>query len=66
MSGDDFARQQLLLEMRNEIADKEFAVACANRELQMGGWLSDWHECIRQCDQRIGAILDALKQFSGY
>lgn len=54
-------KEQLLLELRNAIADKEWNIACANMETARAGeWTCDWHEGIRLAEDRITEILNTL------
>lgn len=49
-----------LLQLRSAIADKEWAIACANMETAKGGWTCDWHhemQCAQVC---INQIQDAI------
>ena len=58
-------RDMLLLELRNLIADKEWATACANMQTaHRDGWTCDWYEDVRRCEPRIRelfAILEGLQ-----
>ena len=58
-----------LLKIRNLIADKEFEVACANREQSLGGWQCDHPGMIASISQEIDAqvryantLIDAARQ----
>lgn len=51
----------LLLELRNLIADKEWATACANMETaHRDGWTCDWYEDVRVAESRIRELLTTL------
>lgn len=50
----------LLLRYRNAVADKEWAIACANMELSRGGWTCDWSQDIREASIRIAKIEEEL------
>lgn len=51
----------LLLKLRNAIADKEFATAYANRQLDMGGWTQDWQHEQNVNDTRIAELLEKIE-----
>lgn len=59
-------KESLLLAMRNAVADKEAAIACANLELQtLGDWRRNWEGLIEEASKRFdGAMFDFLV-FSG-
>lgn len=46
----------LALRYRNALADKEWAIACANMELSRGGWTCDWSQDIREASVRMAKI----------
>lgn len=55
-------KELLLLELRNLIADKEFTIATANRELSLGGWVTDHSEGIRIIDYSINKIIEIIRE----
>lgn len=50
-----------LLKLRSAVADKEFAVACANMENARGGWTCDWNAAIGQAQRDMNAAEDAIR-----
>jgi hypothetical protein len=46
----------LALRLRSAIADKEWAIACANMETAKGGWTCNWHEAMGAAQREIDAI----------
>jgi hypothetical protein len=56
----DLMREQLLLELRNAIVDKEWVIACANMETARGGWTCDWNEGILAESKKIEALINNL------
>ena len=59
------SKEQILLEMRSAIADKEWAIACANMETSRGGWTCDWHQDMRIADEKVEGCLNALNSLGG-
>lgn len=58
----DQQKEALLLVMRNAVADKEAAIACANLELQtLGDWRRNWEGLIEEASKRFDvAVADFL------
>lgn len=55
-------RELLLLKLRNAIADKEWATACANMETARAGqWTCDWYEGVRDSDAELRDIIKKLE-----
>lgn len=54
------SREQLLLELRNAICDKEWTIACANMETSRGGWTCNWYGDMRLADEKVAGCLNAL------
>jgi len=54
------ARELALLKIRSLIADKEFEIALANRELQLGGWISDHQRSINCIEFEIEELIKQL------
>ena len=53
----------LLLELRDLIANKEWATACANMETaHRDGWSCDWYSDVRSSEARIQEILALLRE----
>ena len=51
-----------MLMLRNLIIEKEFIIATANMELQIGGfWLMDHAENIRAVDREIAYRIEAIE-----
>jgi len=50
-----------LLKLRSAVADKEFAVACANMENARGGWTCDWNADMGRAERAIDAAETALR-----
>lgn len=50
-----------LLKLRSAVADKEFAVACANMENARGGWTCDWNKAMGEAERAIDAAETALR-----
>lgn len=46
----------LALRLRSAIADKEWAIACANMETAKNGWTRNWHEAMGAAQREIDAI----------
>lgn len=57
-------RELTRLRIRSLIADKELNVAEANRELAIGGWLSDHYAHNTAINQEIDRLFQALEQES--
>lgn len=56
-------REVLLLELRNIIADKEWATACASMETaDRDGWTRDWYEDIRRQEPRLRELFAILME----
>jgi hypothetical protein len=53
-----------LLRIRSLVADKEMEVATANRELALGGWLSDHQGAIRAIDAEIEHIATQVAKYA--
>ena len=54
-------REVLLLKIRNAIADKEWATACANMETaRSGAWTCNWDHDWRESGQRLTEWFAAL------
>jgi len=53
-------REFLLLKLRSAIADKEWAIACANMETARGGWTCNWHSEMQAAHQEIETITALL------
>ena len=55
-------REVLLLRLRNAIADKEWTIACANKDsfLLEGVWSCDWHKDMREAQEEINWVLHQL------
>lgn len=51
------AEQILLLKIRNLVAAREMNTASANRELSLGGWLSDHEGCDRVLSGEILGLM---------
>ena len=58
-------KEQILLELRSAIADKEWVIACANMETARGGWTCDWHQGMEEAQRRIESALSRLKPTDG-
>ena len=56
--------QLWLLKIRSLIADKEMQVATANREMSLGGWLSDHNAAIAAIDLEIEAYSRLVEQYA--
>lgn len=57
----DLRKEQVLLELRSAIADKEWIIACANMETaRADSWTCDWHQGMAQAQERIDGCLDVL------
>jgi thiamine phosphate synthase YjbQ (UPF0047 family) len=56
-------RELLLLHLRNAIVDKEWVVACANRDTASGGWTGDWNT---EMDKAEAAVQYAVEQIHKY
>jgi len=55
--------EQLLLELRNAIANKEWVIARANMEVSRSGfWSCDWNEGMEKADVEIAEILKKLPE----
>ncbi len=52
--------QEMLLKIRSLIADKEFEIALANRELQLGGWITDHQHSINCIEFEIEKLFQIL------
>ncbi len=50
-----------LLKLRSAVADKAFAVACAEMENARGGWTCDWNKPMGDAERAIEAAEDALR-----
>lgn len=58
-----FKKFVLLMKLRDAIADKEWTTACANMEMsRSGGWSCDWHQGMREAQERIDKILVELER----
>ena len=57
---DGLGRDVLLLKLRSAIADKEWAIACANMETERGGWTCDWYAAMQAAHQEIESLLKVL------
>lgn len=53
-------KELLLLKIRSLIEDKAMVTATANRELSLGGWLSDWQKCHAEIDGEIQKMIQEL------
>ncbi len=53
-----------LLKLKNLILDKEFCIANANRELDLGGWLSDWPRQIAEINLQINSIIKEIEKIN--
>lgn len=59
-------REILLLKLRNAIADKEWATACANMETARAGqWTCDWYQGVREAEAELQAIIKQLEATNG-
>ena len=52
----------LLLKLRAAIVQKEGYVACANQQLNQGGWLCDWQSYFRESDEVIQGIVHEIEE----
>lgn len=52
-------REILLLRLRDAIAEKEWIIAQANRDLSNGGWTCDWNIGMRQAQAEVNHLIDA-------
>jgi ACT domain-containing protein len=60
---DSSKMDRLLLELRNAIADKEWIIATANRDIAMGGeWRCDWSDSLAGVDTEIQDIIEEIKK----
>jgi len=56
-------RELLLLRLRSAIADKEWAIACANMEIaNRWEWSCDWSEGMRRAQAEIDDLTRQLKE----
>jgi len=55
-------REGVILSIKSLIADKEFVTAVANRELSMGGWLSDHSGAISELNNEISNLILILNK----
>ncbi len=46
--------------LKNLLLDKEFCIANANRELDLGGWLSDWGYLIKCINMEIDKLIKEI------
>jgi len=56
----NYAKERLLLELRNAIADKEWAIACANMETAKGGWTCGWDGMMSEAQSRVEGCFNEL------
>ena len=57
----------LLLKIRNKIADKEWATACANMETARNGqWTCDWYADIRRDDAELQGLINEAEVISRF
>lgn len=55
-------RELLLLKLRNAIANKEWATACANMETSRAGqWTCDWYQGVRDAESELQEIISQLE-----
>jgi len=57
-------QEVLLLRIRNLIISREFNTAAANRELYLGGWLSDHGGLDHQLDNEIDLLFEQIKELN--
>lgn len=58
----DQTLQLILLRYRSAVADKEFAVACANHDTaKFGAWQCDWNKAMREAQEGIDAAESAFE-----
>lgn len=58
-------REILLLKLRNAIADKEWATACANMETARAGqWTCDWYQGVREADAELQDVIKQLEDIN--
>lgn len=57
----DDMQEFLLLQLRNAITDKEWVIACANKETASGGWTCDWSKGIREADAAVQDFVNAVR-----
>ena len=56
-------RELALLKIRNAIADKEWATACANMETaQRGEWSCDWYQGVREAEAVLQENIQILEK----
>lgn len=54
-------KEILILTLKNKIADKEWAIACANMEtVSKGSWTCDWYKDIQNSDRELLEIIKKL------
>jgi len=54
-------RELLLLKLRNAIANKEWATACANMQTaSAGAWTCDWYAGIREAERELEEVMRQL------
>ena len=55
-------RDLLLLLLRSAISEKEWCIACANRELALGGaWSRDWNVDFREADSQVAKFVRQIE-----
>jgi len=59
-------KEQLFLQLRSAIADKEWVIACANMETAArDGWSCDWHQGMREAQAEIDRIFKLCPSIIG-
>lgn len=54
-------KELILLKIRSLIEDKAMVTATANRELALGGWLSDHQKFLQEINMEIDQLFEQLK-----
>ena len=57
----DIQKQIILLKVRSLIADKDFFVSLAFRDIELGGWRCDYDQMRGQIDVEINDLLAKLE-----
>jgi hypothetical protein len=58
-------REHLLLQLRSAIADKEWAIACANMETAKAGeWSCDWYKEMQAAQSSIDHLNTEIYKWS--
>jgi hypothetical protein len=51
-----------MVKLKNLLLDKEFCIANANRELDLGGWITDWIRRIQEIDLEIDKLIKEIEK----